>query len=144
MFTSSYKRKNSRVTPPPMETKCYNNAIDLVLILFNFVSINNCCLPPNTDLNFIICRFHRWRVSLVKSWAPVGAQVKNGIRTVPFYRRHHHHRDYQRHIRRLDIILFVIKHFYFFAKHDFRWKTDSIRAENITVTNWGVDYQKNN
>lgn len=35
------EKKNSRVT------KCYNNAIDLVLILFNIISINNCCLPPS-------------------------------------------------------------------------------------------------
>lgn len=35
------EKKNRRVT------KCYNNAIDLVLILFNIISINNCCLPPS-------------------------------------------------------------------------------------------------
>lgn len=35
------------------ETKCYNNAIDLVLILFNFISINNCCLPPKKDSCFV-------------------------------------------------------------------------------------------
>lgn len=50
------EKKNSRVTPPPLtETKCSNNAIDLVLILFNFISINNCCLPPKTD-SFLLFR----------------------------------------------------------------------------------------
>lgn len=44
------EKKNSRVTPPFTETKCYNNAIDLVLIIFNFISINNCCLPPKPAL----------------------------------------------------------------------------------------------
>lgn len=46
MFTPSYKKK-SRVT------KYYNNAIDLVLILFNIISINKCCLPPRTDVIFL-------------------------------------------------------------------------------------------
>lgn len=47
MFTPSYKKK-SRVT------KYYNNAIDLVLILFNIISINKCCLPPRTDVIFLL------------------------------------------------------------------------------------------
>lgn len=43
----SYKKK-SRVT------KYYNNAIDLVLILLNIISINKCCLPPRTDVIFLL------------------------------------------------------------------------------------------
>lgn len=49
--------------PPLTETKCSNNAIDLVLILFNFISINTCCLPPTTDsLLLFLISFH-WDVS---------------------------------------------------------------------------------
>lgn len=41
------EKKSSRLT------KYYNNAIDLVLILFNIISINKCCLPPRTDVIFL-------------------------------------------------------------------------------------------
>lgn len=38
------EKKSSRVT------KYDNNAIDLVIILFNIISINKCCLPPKTGV----------------------------------------------------------------------------------------------
>lgn len=54
------EKKNSRVT------KCYSNAIDLVLILFNIISINNCCLPPSErplvfslSLSYIWAHLHK-------------------------------------------------------------------------------------
>lgn len=40
-------------------TRCYNNAIDLVLILFNIISINNCCLPPS-ERPLVFSLFYIW------------------------------------------------------------------------------------